>query len=145
MWGDARRQLIAKAVALYIDPSSINAHYAALRSTLLAHSDEYIATVLEQHAAADQQLRTDDRNPARHRSRCAPVQKALNQLSRDDRIEFIRNNGNPRIAVNIRTMDRRGRSALPPAAFRRGGERPQGTNPFIRLRHGGRSIGQADG
>jgi eukaryotic-like serine/threonine-protein kinase len=104
VWGDARRQLIAKAVALYIDPSSINAHYAALRSTLLARSDEYIATVLEQMPPQISPYGLMI-GTLRATVKVRAVQKALNQLSRDDRIEFIRNNGNPRIAVNIRTMD----------------------------------------
>ena len=48
LWADARRQLIEKAVALYVDPSSINAHYALLRDKLFSRSDEYISTVLDQ-------------------------------------------------------------------------------------------------
>ena len=34
LWGDARRQLIAKAAALYIEPSSIDKNYALLRDKL---------------------------------------------------------------------------------------------------------------
>jgi hypothetical protein len=35
------------------------------------------------------------------------VQKSLNQISRDERIEFIRNNGNPRISVSVTSESQR--------------------------------------
>jgi hypothetical protein len=103
VWGDARRQLIAKAVALYVDPSSINANYAVLRNKLLARSDEYISTVLEQLPPQISKYGLMI-GTMRATVKIRDVQKALNQISRDDRIEFIRNNGDPRIAVSIRTQ-----------------------------------------
>jgi serine/threonine protein kinase len=103
LWADARRQLIEKAVALYIDPSSINAHYALLRDKLFTHSDEYIATVLEQLPPQSSHygllLGT-----IRATVRVHDVQRALNEISRAERVEFIRNNGNPRISVEVRVQ-----------------------------------------
>ena len=101
LWGDARRQLIAKAVALYVEPGSFNANYAVLHNKLLARSDEYISTVLEQ---VTPQLSKYGLMIGTMRAtvKVHDVQKALNQISRDDRIEFIRNNGDPHIAVRIR-------------------------------------------
>jgi serine/threonine-protein kinase len=103
LWADARRQLIEKAVALYIDPSSINAHYALLRDKLFSRSDEYIAAVLEQQPPQSSHygllLGT-----IRASVRIHDVQRALNEISREGRVEFIRNNGNPRIAVDVRVQ-----------------------------------------
>jgi eukaryotic-like serine/threonine-protein kinase len=103
LWADARRQLIEKAVALYIDPSSINAHYALLRDKLFSRSDEYIAAVLEQQPPQSSHygllLGT-----IRASVRVHDVQRALNEISRAERVEFIRNNGNPRIAVDVRVQ-----------------------------------------
>lgn len=101
LWGDARRQLIEKAVALYIDPSSINAHYALLRDKLFSHSDQYISTVLEQMppqlSGYGLLLGT-----IRATVRVHDVQKSLNAIARENRVKFVPNNGNPRVAVEIR-------------------------------------------
>jgi serine/threonine-protein kinase len=103
LWADARRQLIEKAVALYIDPRSIDANYALLRDKLFSRSDEYISTVLEQQAPQSSHygllLGT-----IRASVRVHDVQRALNEISRQERVEFIRNNGNPRIAVDVRVQ-----------------------------------------
>lgn len=104
VWGDARRQLIAKAVALYVDPSSINANYAVLHSKLLARSDEYISTVLEEVPPQISKYGLMV-GTLRATVKVRDVQKALNQISREDRIDFIRNNGDPRVAVSIRSTE----------------------------------------
>jgi serine/threonine-protein kinase len=103
LWADARRQLIEKAVALYIDPSSINANYTLLRDKLFSRSDEYISTVVEQMPPQSSRygllLGT-----IRATVKVHDVQRSLNEISREDRVEFIRNNGNPRIAVEVRVQ-----------------------------------------
>jgi serine/threonine-protein kinase len=103
VWGDARRQLIEKAVALYIDPSSIDANYALLRDKLFSRSDDYISTVLEQKPP---QLSHYGLllGTIRATVKVHDVQRSLNAISRDERVEFIRNSGNPRIAVEVRTQ-----------------------------------------
>lgn len=113
LWADARRQLIEKAVALYIDPSSIDAHYPLLRDKLFSRSDEYISTVLEQ---LPPQLGRYGLllGTIRAAVRVRDVHRSLNEISRDDRIEFIRNSGNPRIAVEVRVQSDPGDPALPP-------------------------------
>ena len=45
---DARRQLVEKAAALYVEQSSLDQNYAVLRDKLLAHSDQFIKAVLDQ-------------------------------------------------------------------------------------------------
>jgi eukaryotic-like serine/threonine-protein kinase len=101
LWADARRQLIEKAVALYVDPSSINAHYTLLRDRLFSRSEEYISTVLDQQPPQSSHygllLGT-----IRATVKVHDVQRALNEISREERVEFIRNNGNPRICVDVR-------------------------------------------
>ena len=80
----------------------------SLRNKLLARSDEYISTVLEQ---APPQLSKYGLMIGTMRAtvKVRDVQRALNQISRDDRIEFIRNNGDPHIAVSIRALGAGGR------------------------------------
>jgi eukaryotic-like serine/threonine-protein kinase len=113
LWADARRQLIEKAVALYIDPSSINSNYELLRDKLFSRSDEYISAVLEQQPPQSSHygllLGT-----IRATVRVHDVRKALNEISREERVEFIRNSGNPRIAVQVRVRDDLADPALRP-------------------------------
>jgi len=103
LWGDARRQLIAKAAALYIEPSSIDQNYALLRDKLFSRSDQYITSVLEQTPPTLSRygllLGTMRATVNVH-----DVQKSLNEISREDRVAFIRNNGNPTLAVFVRVQ-----------------------------------------
>jgi hypothetical protein len=101
VWADARRQLVAKAAALYVQPSSLNANYGIVRAKLLTRSDDFITAVLQQPAP---QMTADGLlvGTLRASVNVRDVQKSLNQISRDERVEFIRNNGNPRISVSIR-------------------------------------------
>jgi eukaryotic-like serine/threonine-protein kinase len=104
VWGDARRQLIEKAAAVFVDPKSIEANYALLRDKLFSHSNDYIATVLEQ---TPPQLSHYGLmlGTIRATVKVHDVQRSLNEISREDRVAFIRNNGNPTIAVDIRVAE----------------------------------------
>jgi serine/threonine-protein kinase len=97
---DARRQLIAKAVALYVEPSSLVRNYDVVNNRVLSRSDAFIRGVIDESTAtptgsglvtASLRATVDVRE----------VHKSLNQMSRDERVELIRNNGDPRIAVSI--------------------------------------------
>lgn len=101
VWLDARRQLIAKAAALYVQPGSLNANYGVVRSKLLSRSDDFIVKVVQQQPA---QITKDGLmlGTMQANVNVRDVQKSLNQISRDERIEFIRNNGDPRISVGVR-------------------------------------------
>jgi len=104
LWGEARRQLIAKAAALYVQPRSLHANYDLLRSRLLAQPDQFITAVLRQgqpETVQDGSIVGTLWAAVSVRD----VQKALNQISHDERVEFIRNHGDPRIAVSIRVFD----------------------------------------
>jgi serine/threonine-protein kinase len=97
---DARRQLVEKAVTLYIEQNSLSKNYALVRDKLLAKSGTFIQAVLEEQQP---QLGKDGLMSLTTRAtvRVRDVQKSLNQMSADERIEFIRNNGDPRISVAI--------------------------------------------
>ncbi|HLW22734.1 MAG TPA: hypothetical protein VKT22_00065, partial [Steroidobacteraceae bacterium] len=104
LWGEARRQLIAKAAALYVQPRSLHANYDLLRTRLLAQPDQFITAVLRQgqpETVQDGSIVGTLWAAVSVRD----VQKALNQISHDERVEFIRNHGDPRIAVSIRVFD----------------------------------------
>ncbi|MBM3390424.1 MAG: serine/threonine protein kinase [Betaproteobacteria bacterium] len=97
---DARRQLVEKALALYVEPGSLSKHYTLVRDKLLSRSGEFIQTVLEEeppHLGKDGLMSLATRATVRVRD----VQKSLNQVSREERVDFIRNNGDPKISVAI--------------------------------------------
>jgi serine/threonine-protein kinase len=97
---DARRQLIEKALALYVSNDSINRNYQWLRDKFLPHSTEFIKATLAEDAP---QLGRDGLVALTTRAtiKVRDVQKALNQMSEKERIEFIRNNGDPKISVQM--------------------------------------------
>jgi eukaryotic-like serine/threonine-protein kinase len=97
---DASRQLVEKALALYVDKSSLNKNYAVLEQKLLSQSGSFIKTVLHEGAATsgkDGLIETETRAVIKMRA----VQKSLNQLSKEERVDFIRNNGDPRVSINM--------------------------------------------
>lgn len=110
---DAMRQLVEKAVALYVDKDSINKNYAVLDRKLLSQPGAYIKTVIQEGAAATGQdglLQTEARAVVKVRD----VQKSLNQLSKEERIEFIRNNGDPKVSIQMSIRNADTTQALPP-------------------------------
>lgn len=109
---DARRQLVEKAVTLYIEQSSLTKNYGVVREKLLAKSGDFIQAVLEERQP---QLGKDGLMSLTTRAtvRVRDVQKSLNQMSADERIEFIRNNGDPKISVAIATKSAEADPAAP--------------------------------
>lgn len=110
---DAMRQLVEKAVALYVDKDSINKNYAVLDRRLLSQPNAYIKTVIQEGASTTGQdglLQTETRAVIRVRD----VQKSLNQLSKEERIEFIRNNGDPKVSIQMSIRNADTTQALPP-------------------------------
>lgn len=101
---DARRQLVEKAVALYVDRSSLVQNYDLIREKLLPRNQQFVKAVIRE----DKPFVGKDglmyvRTSAEVRVR--EVQKSLNEMSRDERIDFIRNNGDPKISVTIAIRD----------------------------------------
>jgi eukaryotic-like serine/threonine-protein kinase len=96
----AHRQLIEKALALYVDKAALDSNRPLLEKKLLSNSGAFIRTVLQEGAAADSKgglVETQTRAVVNLRE----VQKSLNQLSREERVDFIRNKGDPRISIRV--------------------------------------------
>ena len=97
---DAKRKLVEKALALYVEKDSLDGNIGLIRTKLLPNSGSFIRSVLQEGAASagkDGLVETQTRAVVSLRD----VQKSLNQLSRDERVEFIRNKGDPRISIRI--------------------------------------------
>lgn len=100
---ETKRNLVEKAVALYVQSNSLAEHYGVLRDKLLAHSGDFIEAVIQEDAPQTGQDGLVSMT-AKATVRIRDVQKSLNQMSKDERVEIIRNNGDPRIAVAIATL-----------------------------------------
>jgi serine/threonine-protein kinase len=107
---DARRRLMTKAAALYVEPESLNQHAGVVTKQLMARTGELIKTVFEegQHQGADGRPLADLRAAVKVRE----VQKLLNDISKKERIELVRNSGKPKIAVVVRSSGADGSSEL---------------------------------
>ena len=111
---DAKRQLVEKVLAMYVDNNSLNKNYALIENKLLSQSGSFIKTVLQEGAPTtgkDGLLETATRAVIKTRD----VQKSLNQLSKDERIDFIRNNGDPKVAIQMTIANADRAEALPSA------------------------------
>jgi serine/threonine-protein kinase len=108
---DSKSQLVEKAIALYLDRTSLDKNYALLRDRLMAKSSGYILNIVSE---SEPQLGKDGLMHVTTQAtvKVRDVQKSLNDMARDERIEFIRNNGDPRISVSINV---RGEGADAPA------------------------------
>jgi len=101
---DTKSQLIEKAVGLLVDRGSIAKNYDLLKTRLLSKSGEYIATVVHEGPA---ELGKDGLMSMTTEAvvNVKAVQKSLNQMTRDERVEFIRASGDPKISVAISVRD----------------------------------------
>jgi serine/threonine-protein kinase len=97
---DSKSQLVEKAIALYLDRASLAKNYDVLRDKLLSKSGSYIANIVQE---GEPRLGKDGLMSVTTQAtvKVREVQKSLNQMSRDERIDFIRNNGDPGISVAI--------------------------------------------
>jgi len=101
---DAKGQLVAKALGLMVDPNSLAKNYAIVRDKLLMQSANYISTVTSESAprmGKDGLMSMTTQGVVNVRA----LQKSLNQMSRDERVEFIRASGDPKISVRIAVRD----------------------------------------
>jgi tRNA A-37 threonylcarbamoyl transferase component Bud32 len=101
---DSKSQAVEKALGLYLDSASLAKNYDALRDKLLSKSASYIANVVQE---SEPQLGKDGLMSITTKAvvNVKALQKSLNQMSRDERIEFIRQNGDPRVAVRVSVGD----------------------------------------
>jgi len=111
---DAKRQLIDKALALYVQPGSLDRNYPLIQQKILSDPGIFIKTVLSEGAPAigkDGLITAEARAAVKVRA----VQKSLNEMSKDERVEFIRTSGDPKISVLMTIQNADTAEALSPA------------------------------
>jgi serine/threonine-protein kinase len=101
---DSRSQTVAKALGLLLEPKSLAKNYDLLKARLLSQSASFIKTVVRESAPRTGQdglvsITTEAVVNVK------ALQKSLNQMSRDERIELIRASGDPKISVQIAVRD----------------------------------------
>jgi serine/threonine-protein kinase len=111
---DAKRQLIEKALGLYVSGDSIDRNYQWVRDKLLPRSAEFIKATIAEEAP---QLGKDGLVALITRAsiKVRDVQKSLNEMSEKERIEFIRNSGDPKISVQMQISQADSAQPMPPA------------------------------
>jgi eukaryotic-like serine/threonine-protein kinase len=109
---DSKGQLIEKALALLLDTKSLAKNYDVLKDKLLSKSGSYITTVVRE---SEPRMGKDGLMSITTQAvvNVKAVQKSLNQMSREERIDLIRANGNPKVAVQISVRDADQPSAPP--------------------------------
>jgi eukaryotic-like serine/threonine-protein kinase len=101
---DSESQLVEKAVGLLLDTNSLAKNYDLLKDRLLSKSGTFIKTVVREgqpRMGKDGLMSITTEGVVNVKA----VQKSLNQMSRDERIEFIRASGDPRVSVQIAVRD----------------------------------------
>jgi tRNA A-37 threonylcarbamoyl transferase component Bud32 len=101
---DSRSQLVAKALGLMIDADSLAKNYDLIQSKLLSRSGSFVTTVVresEPRMGKDGLMSITTQGVVNVKA----VQKSLNQMSRDERVEFIRASGDPKVSVRISVRD----------------------------------------
>jgi serine/threonine-protein kinase len=101
---DSRGQLVEKAVTLLVERGSLARNYDAVRDKLMSRPADFVTTVVREGAPVTGKdgltsLTTEAVVNVK------AVQKSLNEMSRNERIDFIRASGDPRVAVRIVTRD----------------------------------------
>jgi len=101
---DSRSQLVEKAVSMLVERKSLAKNYDVVRDKLLSRSGDFVTTVVRESAPETGKdglasLTTEAVVNVK------AVQKSLNEMSRNERVEFIRASGDPRVAVRIVTRD----------------------------------------
>ena len=111
---DSKGQLVAKAAGLLLDTNSFTKNYDLLKDRLLSKSGNFIKTVVregEPRMGKDGLMSITTEAVVNVKA----VQKSLNEMSRDERIELIRAGGDPKVSVQIavRDADQPGAPPLP--------------------------------
>ncbi|HKE38855.1 MAG TPA: serine/threonine-protein kinase [Casimicrobiaceae bacterium] len=101
---DSRNQLVEKALWLLLDNNSVAKNYDVLKEKLLSKSASFIPSVLKE---SEPQLGKDGLMSMTTEAvvNVKAVQKSLNEMSRADRIEFIRASGDPKVSVRTSVRD----------------------------------------
>jgi len=101
---DSKSQLVEKAVAMLVEPKSLASNYDWVRDRLLSKSGSFVTTVVregEPRAGKDGLMSMTTQAVVNVKA----VQKSLNQMSRDERVDLIRASGDPKVSVRIGMRD----------------------------------------
>ena len=101
---DSKSQMVEKALGLLIDSKSLAKNYDLLQAKLLSRSGSFVTTVVkesEPRVGKDGLMSITTQGVVNVKA----VQKSLNQMSRDERVEFIRASGDPKVSVRIAVRD----------------------------------------
>ena len=101
---DSHSQLVEKALLLLVDRKSIATNYDLLQDRLLSQSGRFVSTVVQEsepRIGKDGLMAVTTQAVVNVRA----LQKSLNEMSRDERVDLIRANGDPRISVQISVRD----------------------------------------
>ena len=109
---DSKSQLVEKALGLLLDSSSLARNYDVLKARLLSQSASFVPAVVKE---GEPQLGKDGLMSITMQGvvNVKAVQKSLNQMSRDERIDLIRASGNPKVAVQVAVRDADAPDAAP--------------------------------
>src|SRR2546426_316106 len=101
---DSKSQVVEKAVGLLLDTSSLAKNYDLLKDRLLSKSGNFIRTVVRE---SEPRMGKDGLMSITTEAvvNVKALQKSLNQMSRDERIDFIRASGDPKVSVQIALRD----------------------------------------
>jgi serine/threonine-protein kinase len=101
---DSKSQLVEKALGLLLDSNSLARNYDVLKARLLSQSASFVPAVVRE---GEPQLGKDGLMSITTQGvvNVKAVQKSLNQMSRDERIDFIRASGNPKVALQVSVRD----------------------------------------
>ncbi len=101
---DSRSQAVEKALGLYLERASLAKNYDFLRDRLLSKSASFITEVVQE---SESQMGKDGLASLTTKAvvNVKALQKSLNQMSREERIEFIRAHGDPKVVIRITVRD----------------------------------------
>ena len=101
---DARGQLVEKALGLMVDRRSLATNYDVIQARLVSRSGDFIqAVVRESEPAIGKDGVASMTTEAVVNVKA--VQKSLNEMTKGERVELIRANGDPRISIAIAARD----------------------------------------
>jgi serine/threonine-protein kinase len=101
---DTKSQLVEKAVGMMVDRGSLAKNYDVVRDNLLSKSGDFVTAVVKE---SEPRLGKDGLMSMTTQAvvDVRAVQKSLNQMSRDQRIELIRAKGDPKVSVRVAASD----------------------------------------
>jgi tRNA A-37 threonylcarbamoyl transferase component Bud32 len=101
---DSKSQAVEKALGLLLDSNSLAKNYDVLKDKLLAKSGSFVTAIVQESAPTmgkDGLMSMTTQAVVDVKA----VQKSLNQMSRDERIELIRASGDPKVSVRVTARD----------------------------------------